>query len=259
MDPLTDFDTFPFAHGGSTRTVYRKGAGPAVLVMHEMPGITPEVARFARKVADAGFTVFMPSLFGKPGKEAGKIDFGREFVKACVSREFSLLAKHHSSPVTDWLRALAKDAHGKAGGRGVGAVGMCITGNFALTMCLDPEMQAPVLAQPSLPWPPTGERAAAVHAPAEALAEIRRRHAEDGLKVIGLRFEGDRLCRAKRFETLARELGPAFEPIVLRDESAATRESSPHSVLTKELIDREGEATHDALQRVLSFLRERLL
>ena len=52
--------------GGVSHPTYRKGTGPGVIVIHEIPGITPTVIAFAQEVVDAGFTVVMPSLFGTP-------------------------------------------------------------------------------------------------------------------------------------------------------------------------------------------------
>jgi dienelactone hydrolase len=261
-DSLADFTTFPFASGGAERVVYRKGSGPAVVVMHEIPGIAPEVARFARYVAEAGFTVFMPHLFGTPGKPASTAYVATEMARACISREFRVLAENRASPITDWMRALAKRAYDEIGGRGVGAIGMCLTGNFALTMTLDPWVVAPVLSQPSLPFAITARKAAALHATPEALANARRRAAEEGLTIVGLRFEGDRACRRERFDSLTRELGAAFERIELPD-SAANPDApklggKPHNVLTLHLIDRAGEPTRAALDRVIGFFKERL-
>src|SRR5579872_4755783 len=150
-DPLEDFKAREITFDDVTKRVYLAGAGPAVIIMTEMPGISPEVARFARWVRDAGFTVYMPSLFGRDGAVPGVEEGVAVFKRACVSAEFRALAAGQSSPVTQWLRALARLAHGECGGRGVGAVGMCFTGNFALTMMLEPAMLAPVLCQPSLP------------------------------------------------------------------------------------------------------------
>jgi dienelactone hydrolase len=156
--------------------------------------------------------------------------------------------------------ALARKAFEEIGGRGVGAIGMCITGNFALTMALDPHLMTPVLSQPSLPWNPLGIGGGAVHASPDALATIRRRHGEDGLSVIGLRFESDKLCRAARFETLATKLGEAFDGRQLPDDCAANfpEDRHPHSVLTKELIDKPGQRTHQELEDVLAFFETRL-
>ena len=260
MDRLADFTTFSFKHGDRERTVYRKGEGPAVIVMHEVPGISEEVARFARKVVDAGLTVFMPRLFGPVGAETTEFNRLSELAKLCIGREFHVLAENRSSPVIDWLRALARRAFDEVGGRGVGAVGMCVTGNFALTLTLDPWVVAPVMAHPSFPLPVTRAKAAAVHATPETLANARRRIAEEGLKVLGVRFHGDVLfCRAARFRTLRRELGEGFEGLELPAASAKSpHPEPPHSVLTIGLVDREGEPTRAAVGRVLGFLSERL-
>ena len=259
MDLLKDFSTFSFTHQERERTVYRKGEGPAVLIMHEVPGISAEVAHFARRVSDAGFTVFMPRMFGPVGVKTSPLNRVPELMKLCVNREFHVLAENRSSPIADWLRALARHIHEEMGGRGIGAVGMCVTGNFALTLTLDPWVLAPVMGHPSLPLPITRAKAAAVHVTPETFANARRRSAEDGLKVLGVRFHGDTLfCRAPRFATLRRELGDAFEGIELPAASAKPQPEPPHSVLTIGLIDRAGEPTHEAVERILSFLSERL-
>ncbi len=259
MDRLTDFATFPFMHAGRERTVYRAGQGPAVMIMHEVPGISAEVVRFARKVVDAGFTVFMPRLFGPVGAKTTPFNRLPELMKVCISREFHVLAENRSSPIVDWLRALGRHAFDEIGGRGVGAVGMCVTGNFALTLTLDPWVVAPVMGHPSLPLPLTPAKAAALHVTPETLTNARRRIDEEGLKVLGVRFHGDTLfCRAARFETLRRELGKGFEGLELPAASAKPQPEPPHSVLTINLIDKEGEPTQAAVDRVLGFLSERL-
>ena len=259
MDPLADFTAFSFAGAGRPRTVYRKGEGPAVIVMHEVPGISTEVVRFARKVVAAGFTVFMPHLFGVFGTRTTEANRVRELARLCVSREWHVLAENRSSPIADWLRALAGHVHQEIGGRGVGAVGMCVTGNFALTMTLDPWVVAPVLAHPSFPLPITPRKAAALHVTRETLDNARRRIRDDGLKVLGVRFTGDVLfCRSARFESLRRELGSGFEAIEVPGTSAKPHPEPPHSVLTIGLVDREGEPTREAVDRVIAFLAERL-
>jgi len=259
MDRLPDFTSFAFTHAGRQRTIYRNGEGPAVLIMHEVPGISAEVVRFARRVVDAGFTVFMPHLFGPVGIKTTPFNRLPELLRICISREFHVLAENRSSPIADWLRALARHIHEKMGGRGIGVVGMCVTGNFALTLTLDPWVVAPVMGHPSLPLPITRAKAAAVHVTPETFANARRRTTEEGLKVLGVRFHGDTLfCRAARFETLRRELGEGFEAIELPAASAKPQPEPPHSVLTIGLIDRAGEPTHEAVERLLSFLSDRL-
>src|ERR1700728_4735124 len=149
---LKDYSKFAFKDGKWTRDGYRRGSGPAVIIMHEMPGLHPLVVRFADRVAAAGMTVFLPNLFGEPGRPASVgYAVGEIFKAICIRREFNMWSAGKSSPMVDWLRALAKKAHGECGGKGVGAVGMCFTGGFALAMMTEPSVVAPVLSQPSLP------------------------------------------------------------------------------------------------------------
>src|SRR3954470_19413541 len=194
-DPLEDFTRRDITCNGTAKLVYVAGSGPAVIVMTEMPGISPHVARFARWVRDAGFTVYMPSLFGRDGA-VPQVEEGTAVVqRACVSAEFRALSANETSPVTQWLRALARLAHRECGGPGVGAIGMCFTGNFALTMMLEPAMLAPVLSQPALPL---NDPAGTGMAP-EELAAVKARLERDDLTVLAYRFEGDRFCQAQRF------------------------------------------------------------
>lgn len=264
-DPLDDFTRRVFTHDGKRRTVLELGTGPAVIVIAEMPGITPGVATFARRVAAIGCTAVVPHLFGEPGRDAvtakGRPALGvfvRSIVPACVSREFTVMATGRTSPVVDWLRALARDAHERCGGPGVGAVGMCFTGGFALAMATDDRLLAPVLSQPSLPLGVTQRHRASIDI-SDADLDIVKARCAAGLEVIGLRFTGDKLVPAARFEFLRRELGDAFVAIELPDETAnPDAPNPPHSVLTEHLIDRDGEPTRDALDRVLDLFRTRL-
>lgn len=261
-DTLEDFERRTITLNDASRTVYVAGAGPAVIVMAEMPGISPDVARFARWVRDAGFSVHLPSLFGRDGAFPDAVEGAAVLRRACVSAEFRALGGGASSPVTDWLRALARRAHEEHGGRGVGAVGMCFTGNFALTMMLEPAMLAPVLCQPSLPL----DDPAGLEISPDELTRVRRRLERDDLTVRGYRFEGDRFCTAQRFAAYAAALGPRFVARVLPDAAAnpapppffARIVGCPHSVVTAHLVDAAGEPTLAARDEILAFLRKRL-
>ncbi|MEM7409835.1 MAG: dienelactone hydrolase family protein [Myxococcota bacterium] len=257
--PLANYDSFPFTHAGSTRTVYRRGTGAAVVVMHEVPGITPEVEGFATRVADAGFTVYLPHLFGTPEKAFSGSYAAGQMLRACVSREFSVLARGASSPITDWLRALCRSAHAECGGPGVGAIGMCLTGNFALTLMVDASVMAPVLSQPSLPLPVSAAHREALHLSDDDLARVRER-AKGGCGVLGLRFTSDPLCPPERFERLRQELGDGFEGIEIDSSSGNAHgiARTAHSVVTTDLVDEAGHPTRAALDRVLGFFEERL-
>lgn len=256
-DPLTDFSTRAFSAEGRTRQVFERGGGPPVVVIHEMPGITPEVARFARRLAAAGFRAVLPSLFGDPGRPMTPGYVARQLAWGCVHAEFAALRAGRTSRVTGWLRALAADV--ATGGTGVGVVGMCFTGGFGLAMLLERCVTAPVLSQPSLPLPVTpGCRRDLGLAPAD-LAAVRAR-AASGVEVLGLRFTHDPLVPAARFERLRTELGDAFSAVEI-DSGPGNPWGIPrraHSVLTFELVDEEGHPTREALDRVLAFLTERL-
>jgi dienelactone hydrolase len=256
---LEGFTEGSFEAGGKRRAVYRMGTGPAVIVISEIPGITPRVADFGRRVAAAGCTAVLPHLFGDPGRPPTAGYALRSIGPACVSREFSAFALKRTSPVTVWLRALAAAEHERCGGPGVGVVGMCFTGGFALAMMVDDVVLAPVLSQPSLPFPLTNRHKADIGISDADLARVKARTAA-GACVLGLRFSNDPFCFAARFETLRRELGDAFIAVEI-DSAPGNPYGHPknaHSVLTEHLVDKEGAPTRAALDQTLTFLREKL-
>jgi dienelactone hydrolase len=222
------FDRVMFTHQGRSHPVYRAGTGPAVIVIHEIPGIHPGMITFARRLLEAGYRVYLPSLFGRPGEPFGAGPLLRSMLRVCVSREFAILADR-TSPVATWLRALAAAAHRECGGPGVGAIGMCVTGGFALAMAVEPAVLAPVVSQPGLPAPLTTAKRAVVGLDATDLAQVKER-THRGLCVLGLRFSADRGCPAERFTTLRRELGGAFEAIEV-DSSPG----NPHGIPTRRM------------------------
>ena len=244
-DPLAGWTAGSFSAAGFTRDTYRRGTGPAVVIVHEIPGITPKVIGFANEVVDAGFTVVMPSLVGTPGKELGGAYMMQSMLKVCISKEFSNMALNRTSPIIAFLRALARSLHNELGGRGVGALGMCFSGGFALGMMVDEIMVAPVLSQPSMPFVVGKKRGADLNlSPDDALAVQQR--AADGCEVLGLRFTGDKLV-GDRFASLRALIGDKFIAVELP--SATKRD---HSVLTEHRDDA-------SVQRVLDFFRDKLL
>jgi dienelactone hydrolase len=228
-----------------TRDTYRKGSGPVVIVVHEIPGITPAVERFADDVVNAGFTVVMPNLVGTPGQEVSGKYIASSMLKVCISKEFTNMALQKTSPIIAWLRALARSLHQEVGGKGVGAVGMCFSGGFALGMMVDDIMVAPVLSQPSMPFTVGKARGADLNlSPDDAVVVAQR--AANGCEVLGLRFTQDQLV-GNRFDSLRTLLGDAFIAIELPSQSP-----KDHSVLTEQ----RDEAS---VQRVLDFFAEKLL
>lgn len=247
------------ASSGASHEVYRRGTGPAVLVIHEIPGLTPGVAAFGRAVADRGLTAVLPSLLGSPGEAPTVANSLASMARACVSREFTLLATNRSSPVTTFLRELAAHEHAACAGPGVGVVGMCLTGNFALAMSVDPLVLAPVMSQPALPLPMGARRRCAAGVSPGELDAVRRR-TDEGLCVMGLRFSGDTKVPAERFTFLSEQLGAGFLAVEIdsSDANAWGYSSGAHSVLTEDYLDTPGSPTRDAMDRVLDFLTTRL-
>ena len=254
---LADYEKFEFTDGPWTRPVYRRGVGPAVIIIHEIPGLHPLVVRFADHVAAAGMTVFLPSLFGTPGKPVSRPYATASMLNAiCIRREFHVWSTQKSSPIVEWLRALARQAHAECGGRGVGAVGMCFTGGFALAMMTEPAVVAPVLSQPSMPIAAgSSKRAAGIDASPREIACAKRRFEDEDLTMMALRYTSDTLVPDARFEMLRREFGERVEIVELADEHAAPAEIPPHSVLTLHLMPTgPSKETED---RVIRFFKDR--
>ncbi len=241
---IAGWDQSSFTHEGVTHSTWRRGSGPVVIVVHEIPGVTPNVIEFAERVVNEGFTVVMPLLVGEVGRSPSGAYIAQSMAKVCISREFTTMAMHKTSPIISWLRALARQLHAEVGGIGVGAVGMCFSGGFALGMMVDDIVVAPVLSQPSLPFAIGGSRAADLNLSESDQARVVER-AQTGCQVLGLRYTGDKLV-GTRFATLHKLLGDAFIAV----EFASTNKQD-HSVLTEQIQPK-------AVERVLQFFNDKL-
>ena len=243
-DVLVGWEKGTFTVASITHDTYRRGTGPGIIVVHEIPGITPAVTRFANDLVDAGFTVIMPVLVGSPGKAPSGSYMASSMAKVCISKEFTNLALNKTSPVIAWLRAVGRQLHNELGGKGIGALGMCFSGGFALGMMVDDHLIAPVLSQPSLPFNIGKKSAADLNLSVDDQAAIVRR-AQEGCEVLGLRFTGDKLV-GDRFASLRTLIGDAFIAIELPSQS-----KKDHSVLTEQRDE-------PSVQRVISFFNEKL-
>jgi len=229
------------SHAGVVHPTYRKGSGPGVVIVHEIPGITPKVIAFAEEVVAAGFTVVLPHLFGTPERPMSVPYIASTLTRLCVNAEFTKLATGVTTPVAGWLRSLCRELHAELGGPGVGALGMCFTGGFALAMMVDDSVAAPVLAQPSAPFPVGRKRAADLNLSPEDLAVVKER-ARGGCQVLGLQYPSD-IATGTRFDTLTREIGDAFVRIEFPGKG--------HGTLTEE-------RQQEGVDRVLAFFTEKL-
>ena len=241
MSLLADWTRGRHEAAGFAYDTYRRGSGPGIVVIHESPGLTPEVIEFGDELVESGFTVVLPHLFGSAHAPPRTWEAARVVPRLCVTREFTMFATGVTAPLAEWLRSLARDLHASAGGPGVGAIGMCVTGGFALAMMVDPVVVAPVVAQPATPLPIGTRRAADVNLSPNDLAAVRER-VERGCPVLGVRYQRDWIT-GTRFETLRRELGDGFISVELDGTGHATLTDHRHPT---------------AVVRVVDFFRERL-
>ncbi len=224
-----------------TFPTYRKGSGPGVIVIHEIPGLTPAVVAFAEDVVAAGFTVVLPHLFGTPGAGNNPLTVASTMRQICVSKEMSMLATRQTQPIAGWLRSLSRELHAELGGPGVGALGMCFTGGFALAMMVDDAVAAPVLCQPSAPFPVGRKRGADLNLSPADLSVVKDR-AAGGCQVLGLKYAKDP-ATGSRFNALTREIGDAF----IRVEFPGMK----HATVTEH-------RQQEGVDRVLAFFTEKL-
>ncbi len=257
---LTGWMCEPFSAAGFTHDVYRKGSGPGVVLIPEMPGIHPGVLALGNHLVDNGFTVVIPSLYGTPGAPAVRPGMVPVLLRGCVAKEFAALATNRERPVANYLRALARDLNAKTPGKGVGVIGQCFSGGFALAAAVDDSVLAPVLSQPSVPLALTPKQKRDPGLSEREMKVIEKRAAEDGLCALGLRFSGDPMAPGERFTTLKARLGDAFEVIEIDSSpgNAGGFGRTAHSVLTLEVREVDGQPAYEARKRVVEFLKERL-
>jgi len=245
MTQLAGFDVSEFSDGGMSHPVYVRGNGPGVLLMHELPGMAPQCVDLARIIAERGFTVFMPLMFGKPAAPPAAASLAP---RVCISREFNCFAHHESSPITRWLRGLCRSViRPRCPGPGIGAIGMCFSGGFVLSLFVDDQLLAPVVCQPGLPFrslkPGAGK---ALGVSPEDLQEALA----SSVPILGFRFEGDKICPKQRFETLRSTFGPRFEGHELP--------GTEHSVMTLAFVNDPAHPTFQARERLFAFLHKQL-
>jgi dienelactone hydrolase len=258
--PLPGWASEPFTNAGITHTLFTRGSGPGVVLLPELPGPSPEVMGLADHLVDAGFTVTVISLLGEPGRPLSPGYLARSFATLCISREFRAFARRADRPVAEYVRAVARRVHDRVGGPGVGVIGMCFSGGFALASAVEPSVLAPVASQPGLPMPVTAAHRRDLGMSDREREAIASRVKEDGLCLLGLRFSEDVLSPSDRFRSLRAAFGDGWLPIGLnsRPGNPAGIGRREHMVLTSTDADTPGHPTNEARAQVVAFLRERL-
>ncbi|MDQ1627425.1 MAG: hypothetical protein QOI54_1169 [Actinomycetota bacterium] len=254
---MTPRPQYTFTYDGVTRPVVVHGtaARGAVVLMHELGGLSEVTETLAATIAGRGYQVHLPALLGKPGQDSMVRGAWQVF---CLRREFTLLATERTGPVADWVRALCRRVMSGTGDRPVGVVGLCLTGGVALACALDPTVAAAVSSEPSLPLALGPRRRAAIGLSPTDMAAART----SDTPILALRFRADRLCPRERLETVARTFRHVEVRTVPADDQPYDEVSPPirrwaHAVLTYDLDtskDGEDHPTQQALTRVLDFL-----
>jgi len=255
-----DFEPGSFEFEGVRRGVYKSGEGPGIIVIHEIPGLYDKVLDFARKLNNAGYTTYLPSLIGTPGKPLTASYGLSSMAKLCVSREFNRVAHRKEAPLANWLRALARDCHARCGGPGVGAIGMCFSGGFALAMMADESVIAPVLSQPSMPFGLTKKLKADVDMNLADLPKIREHMENHDICLLALKFSHDSLVPTERFDYLKNILGDRFVGVEIDSSPGNSHaiKSTAHSVLASDFVDDEDHPTYKAYEKVIALFEKQL-
>ena len=261
VDGYEDFEAGLFKFEGIEKAVYKSGTGPAVIVIHEIPGLYDKVFDFARRLNRSGFTTYLPSLIGVPGKPLTTGYGISSMAKLCIRKEFNRFAKGKEAPISNWLRGLSRHCHSVCGGPGVGAVGMCFSGGFALAMMVDSSVIAPVLSQPSMPFGFSNSRKSDIDVNRADLPKIKQHMTDVDTCLLGLRFTNDVLVPEERFDYLKQEFGDRFVSVNIDSSPGNPHniKSSAHSVLANDYVDTPEHPTYKALELVLDLFRKQLL
>jgi dienelactone hydrolase len=226
--------------------VYRKGRGAPIVIIQELPGIGPQTMRLADLLIRRGFEVFIPHLFGPIGKLSVVGNTARVM---CMRKEFSLFSTNKSSPIVDWLKALCRVITAHRSFPGVGVIGMCLTGNFALSLIADDSVLAAVASQPSLPL----LKQASLHMSAQEIEDVKAA-IDASAPIKAYRFKRDWMSSAEKFDCIGDKLNTDGKiRIDLR-----TLPGDGHSVLTLDFVDEEGHPTRLALEEIFDYFESQL-
>ena len=247
---LEGFEQRPFSFtltNGDTikHDIYEKGTGPVIVILQELPGIYADTLKFADKMVAAGFRVVLPHLFGPLGKFAIGRNVARLF---CVRREINIFARNQSSPVVEWLKALCRDARERYEVSGVGVIGMCLSGNFAISLMADDSVLASVASQPSLPL----FSQKSLHMSDADIAAVSQRLDSRG-PMLSFKFEGDKLCTQAKFDAIDSAFNRDKERIKLTQIPG-----NKHALLTAHFIEGENSPTQQVLTEVIAYFSDKL-
>lgn len=224
-----------------THDVYSRGEGKVLIIIQELPGIGQETLSLADQFVTKGYKVILPHLFGPIGKTSIIGNLVRVF---CMRKELKIFSTQQSSPIVDWLRALCNKAKNDNHVKGVAVIGMCLTGNFAISLMADDAVLASFASQPSLPV----HRQAAIQLSADEIENIKHRLDELG-QMHCARFEKDKICQSSKFDLYDK----AFNQDGKERIKLHTLPGNGHSILTLDFVDENGHPTKKVLEEVMNY------
>jgi len=241
----TSFTATTLSDHSITHDVYSRGEGKVCVIIQELPGIGQETFSLADKFVDRGYKVILPHLFGPIGKISVVGNLFRVF---CMRKEFKLFATNQSSPIVDWLKALCTHVKAEENVAGVAVIGMCLTGNFAISLMAEDSVLAGYASQPSLPL----HKQNSLHLSEDDILKIRTKLDRVGPMYCG-RFIGDKLCAKQKFDLLERRFNDDAERLILH-----RLPGKGHSILTLDFVDDAGDPTSQALAEIMTYFDTQL-
>jgi dienelactone hydrolase len=257
---MEGFDAYDFTASDLRHRVFSVGDGAPVLLLHELPGLAQPAIHMAFRLAGDGFQVHMPHLFGELQRYAPL----RNYRALCISKEFARLRAGEDAPVVAWLKALVAEMCRRSGSERAGAIGMCVTGAFAIPLILAPNVRAAVAAQPAIPISfahflfGTGAdgKGRQLNVSEQELERAAERSRTAKIPLLAMRFLADRVCPHARMSRLRESFQEQVEIHELDAPSRIFRRK-PHAVLTEE-FDKGVESARLAYQRLTGFLHQHL-
>ena len=262
---IDDAHRFLFESEGMSFQVYKDGEGPGVLILHELPGMTRGCIELADRIMREGFTVYLPLLFGDPYDD-NNVKGLAHVTAMCVRHEFECFATDKTSHLSIWLRALCARMNRECPGKGVGAIGMCVTGGLILSVMIESSVLVPVMSQPAtpmhelpLPFGPSEQARKESLGIAPEELEITKGRAKTA-PILGYRFTTDTISPPERFVTLCRTFGANFKgtEIPTGRQNPGNIKDKSHSVLTAAFVDEPDHPTRKAYDEILDRFNARL-
>ena len=241
---------------GRSLRIFAKGSGPSVVLLHELPGMTPACIALANRLS-LDFTVVLPLLFGEPGDSLSM--FSRVFA---LRNDFCFFTPSCVSPIVEWLRDFCRDIQASSHTQRLGVIGNCLTGGLVLSLLADPGIAAPVMSQPALPLPIPGtlKQKSDFGISSNDLERAQHRVEEENIQILGFRFSKDWISPKERFDALRAAFPMHFEPYeILSPNPKYSISSGAHAVLTAEYRPSpDNHPTQLAYERLVAFLAWRL-